>query len=45
MPSHLQHSQGIAVGYYNFTLGSLEAMALTIFAHLGYHCQYQFVLI
>jgi hypothetical protein len=32
--------QGIAVAYYSFTLGRIEAGALSTFAHLGFHLDF-----
>jgi hypothetical protein len=36
MPPHLLRCQGIAVAYYSFTLGRLEAGAPSTLAHLGF---------
>ena len=36
MAPHLLRCQGIAVAYYNFTLGRLEAGAPSTFAQSGY---------
>ncbi len=36
MPPHLLRCQRIAVAYYSFNLGRLEAGAPSTFAHLGY---------
>ena len=40
MPPHLLRCQGIAVAYYSFTLGRLEAGAPLTFAHLGFQLDF-----